>query len=555
MKRKFLWICILLSAVGCLDDKSNYDYRDINDFENWNSKGVSNIQNEYTLYLGESQLFEPRVHFSIDTLNPDATCAWYLGETKEMLKLSDTKDYTYTADKVGACNLVFTATDNKTGITFSKNIVVTVVPAWKNGWLVLSKSASGESELSIILSKKKTKIVVGEDGKEQSVDTVVYVGTDMNVTPNLGRRPRKLVENFHFSSYTDLEVEDEVMLLYDGGCIELDGNLLQPVGSVEEEFLDGLPANFDPQDAVLSWCGKWLLNSDNYVYSAVMSVATDLHSGRYLSEPAFNKKKVKELLPYMKGSGARYDCANFFLGIGEDNTFFGVRDDGNPGGYYNGNFSINADNYIGSLVELNDRVPDGGDFSFFKNIDGEYIFHAWAGQATRYDPLVYLSILNRSGNYYWSYYSINAENSNYRPGQKIELEEHQFGLLDAGVMADYQCATLLPWKNLLVVASGNKLYGFDYYSANKGNVQFVNAPTFNSEIVHMAVRDYVRDIHNAHIAIALKSGEVYVYEVAYDVEMKQAQLVELYHKEGFGEIVDLICKFGSGANPGAYNPY
>ena len=101
MKKNFLWICMLLLAFGCLDDKSNYDYRDINDFDNWISKGVSNIQSSYTLYPGESLLLEPKVRFSIDTLNPDATYAWYLGDVDEMKKLADTKDYTYTADVLG----------------------------------------------------------------------------------------------------------------------------------------------------------------------------------------------------------------------------------------------------------------------------------------------------------------------------------------------------------------------------------------------------------------------------------------------------------------------
>lgn len=121
-------------------------------------------------------------------------------------------------------------------------------------------------------------------------------------------------------------------------------------------------------------------------------------------------------------------------------------------------------------------------------------------------------------------------------------------------MANYQCATVLPWKNLLVIASNNKLYSFDYYE-DKSDVTIVNAPIFDSEIVHMAVKDYYKATYNAHLAVALKSGDVYVYEVAYDVESKQAKLTELYHKDGFGKIADLIYKFGNPYNPGSYNLY
>ena len=46
--------------------------------------------------------------------------------------------------------------------------------------------------------------------------------------------------------------------------------------------------------------------------------------------------------------------------------------------------------------------------------------------------------------------------------------------------------------------------------------------------------------------MALKSGEVYIFEVKYDSELEEMELVELYHKDGFGEIVDIECKFGQG---------
>ena len=43
MKKNLIYIFILLSVMACLDDKSNYDYKDLNDFENWDRNGVSNV--------------------------------------------------------------------------------------------------------------------------------------------------------------------------------------------------------------------------------------------------------------------------------------------------------------------------------------------------------------------------------------------------------------------------------------------------------------------------------------------------------------------------------
>ena len=39
MKKNLIYIFILLSVMACLDDKSNYDYKDLNDFENWDRNG------------------------------------------------------------------------------------------------------------------------------------------------------------------------------------------------------------------------------------------------------------------------------------------------------------------------------------------------------------------------------------------------------------------------------------------------------------------------------------------------------------------------------------
>ena len=82
-------------------------------------------------------------------------------------------------------------------------------------------------------------------------------------------------------------------------------------------------------------------------------------------------------------------------------------------------------------------------------------------------------------------------------------------------------------------------------------------PQFNSEIVGLAVKDYdsFYGTLNAHLAVALKSGEVYIFEVKYDSELEEMELVELYHKDGFGEIVDIECKFGQGNRPGSASMY
>ena len=42
---------------------------------------------------------------------------------------------------------------------------------------------------------------------------------------------------------------------------------------------------------------------------------------------------------------------------------------------------------------------------------------------------------------------------------------------------------------------------------------------------------------------------------AIDKQLEEMELVEWYHKDGVGEIVDIECKFGQGNKPGASSMY
>lgn len=542
MKKNLIYIFILLSVMACLDDKSNYDYKDLNDFENWDRNGVSNVDSDYTLYPGEEILFEPKVRFSIDSLNPDASYAWYLGKEEEKTLLSEQLNYTYKAEEIGEFTLLFCATDNKTNVTFTKEISVDVIASWKYGWMVLSRFAGNESQLSMILSKKQ-KISVTVDGKDVSRDTVVYVGENMNIVPNLGRGPRRLVENFILPTVDGMLVEDEVMVLQESGPVELDGNKLTPVGYAKNEFFDGIPDHFDPVDAVLTFDGKWLLNSDNYIYMANLSVAIDLHSGFYLKDPSLNGKKVKTLLPYYKDEG------NYLIvGIDENDTYFGIVNDGECG-YNSTDYVINPLNSVGACAEFRDDYEN----DLFKEVKGKFIFHAWANEANYYTSPAYFSVLDQNGEYLWHYYELDYREEN----DKFYLTEEssESGQIPASIMVDYKCMAFFPWHEWLLVASSDQLHFYDYWENRIINL--ASLPQFNSEIVGLAVKDYDSSYGtlNAHLAVALKSGEVYIFEVKYDSELEEMELVELYHKDGFGEIVDIECKFGQGNRPGSASMY
>ena len=217
--------------------------------------------------------------------------------------------------------------------------------------------------------------------------------------------------------------------------------------------------------------------------------------------------------------------------------------------YNTTDYVIGPLNNVGACAEFREDYEN----DLLKEVKGDFIFHAWANEANYYTPPAYFSILDQDGVYLWHYYELDyrEENDKFR----LMEEGSESGQIPASIMVDYKCMALFPWHEWLLVASSDRLHFYDYWENRIINLS--SFPHFNSEIVGLAVKDYdsYYGTVNAHLAVALKSGEVYVFEVKYDSELEVMELVELYHKDGFGEIVDIEYKFGQGNKPGASSMY
>ena len=131
-----------------MDDKTNTDYRDINNFDDkWKITGIEQV---YSLFPGESVTLTPEVRLSIDSLNPDVEGHWILGDTE----VATGPSYTFKATEYGDYKLTFLATDKKTGVSFPAETEFRVAPQYKLGWLFLSRTASGNSRLSLLAGRK-----------------------------------------------------------------------------------------------------------------------------------------------------------------------------------------------------------------------------------------------------------------------------------------------------------------------------------------------------------------------------------------------------------------
>ena len=557
MKKRFiLYILAILSIIGCLDDKTNYDYRDINDFSLSTTQMFTNWQSNYVLYPGEEVTIEPTVRLSIDTLAQNVSYQWL----QDGKLVGEEKAYTYKAEKPGKSKLVFSVIDNDTKVTFSGGTTITVQSPLESGWLLLTESPSGLSELSMVLGRRYTQIVKDEDGYDDERDTVIYSDVKFNIVPNLGSQPIKVVENYAWTTDDD-EVKNELMILQRSGAVEVSGVNLERLMVTAEDFdAGGCPDGFVAKNAVLTWGSKWLLNeTDKKIYGALATVTSDLHSGIYSSAPAFNGKEFRDILPCYK-IGANADQYKVIITIGMDNTMYGIIDNGMPTDEYNNDFSIYYDNFNGAFVELEAASGANVDMSWFQNFKGDYIYHSYMEAGYYENP--YFSIVSWGGSYYWHQFTIELP-YRYSGEGPLEITSSETGNLNSQMFDDYVDAALLINNSgagsAVLVASGNKIYGATY---SKGESGMELKGDFPARIAGIAVKDSDNDDYNSHLGVVCEDGNFYIFEVKPATKTTGMTLEELFHENlkelnpNFGKVVDFIVKYGGdGGNISFYRPF
>ena len=65
----------MMSFSGCLEDKNNYDYSELNGLER---KEIGGMKDEYFLSYAQELTITPTFEFTIDKENPDVSYEWRL---------------------------------------------------------------------------------------------------------------------------------------------------------------------------------------------------------------------------------------------------------------------------------------------------------------------------------------------------------------------------------------------------------------------------------------------------------------------------------------------
>ena len=407
MKKLIIYSLLLFIVTGfysCLDDKNNFDYKQVNELDG----EILNIDIAgYEVNVGEELTISPTFKFTIDKENPDVSYEWYLDGKK--LDVT-TPSYTFSSDKYGIYELTYAVVDNKTGVKFSLSTKITVTSAYLKGWAILS-DMNGRSALSFIKVKTVKKLYYDSDGREAYKDSIVYEEVEKDIIPDLGTEPLRLLESTGYwdLAYQDLNsgeevLYDELVVMQGSKWVELNGNSLMKSVYTEEEFNGDIPDDFSPVDAVMTYSSKFLFNQNGYIYYNQRAVANDFHAGFYLSDPIWGGTRFKKMYGIQKFN----DYMRTIPVLTTDNSLQYIWDGGLT--YEFPTIHMNTLMYSGNVYEIVDDEGKGD--SRFQNMEYEIInmLPASTEKDDWYDTCMprWVALLKKDGNYFLRNFSLDT---------------------------------------------------------------------------------------------------------------------------------------------------
>lgn len=556
MKKLIIYSLLLFIVTGfysCLDDKNNFDYKQVNELDG----EILNIDIAgYEVNVGEELTISPTFKFTIDKENPDVSYEWYLDGKK--LDVT-TPSYTFSSDKYGIYELTYAVVDNKTGVKFSLSTKITVTSAYLKGWAILS-DMNGRSALSFIKVKTVKKLYYDSDGREAYKDSIVYEEVEKDIIPDLGTEPLRLLESTGYwdLAYQDLNsgeevLYDELVVMQGSKWVELNGNSLMKSVYTEEEFNGDIPDDFSPVDAVMTYSSKFLFNQNGYIYYNQRAVANDFHAGFYLSDPIWGGTRFKKMYGIQKFN----DYMRTIRILTTDNSLQYIWDGGLT--YEFPTIHMNTLMYSGNVYEIVDDEGKGD--SRFQNMEYEIInmLPASTEKDDWYDTCMprWVALLKKDGNYFLRNFSLDT----YYVNPPVKVGDYFEKNIKSEMFADYKDMVVFQNKRYVVIANGAELW---YCSTtDEGDsgikIKLEDGDALPGEIVSLSYLDInfntEKEPVNGHLGVAFANGEFRIYEVieqkagdtATEVTLKKLYPNKVSNLQGdnkFGTIVDAIYKFG-----------
>lgn len=285
MKRILYFIFALSLFTSCFKDTGNYDYLELNP-PRWLSDDVVPFYGYGgdTIHLSGKALFVWQKDSALRAQN--ARYEWVVNgkvvsdqldfkmPVDELMKKAGIKNYNLTIPENG----VFKIIEKNSGISFQKIFILWLKPYYADGDWVIFSDNGGKATVSSLRKRglgANRQFVLKKNAFEEHNDGKSMVGKPIELT---------------WSAARHIGVAGAYTVLTDQGSYIIAADNLKHVGSLNEEFLDGVPTDFKPISRanidILGDDGRpvtFLAGADGKVYTRVMGA--NYLGGKFLSEP------------------------------------------------------------------------------------------------------------------------------------------------------------------------------------------------------------------------------------------------------------------------------
>ena len=504
---------------GCYEDKGNYDYIEVNEVT-----VTVKPANTYTIYgyLGEELTVVPELTFQnpSDTLEFDY--AWKLDTT--VISRERVLKYTHEG-KCAIYSLNLFVTDRKSGqVYYDRNgVALQIDSPYKYGFVLLAEKSDGTTELHFLRLEKPTD-------KPFYYTPFYNLYTSLYPGEPLGRKPYYIAENFTSPNNGG----DELTILQEGGgCVSLNGALLNKEVALEEEFYGGYPKGVNPKLLLFGNVVDLMIGDDGKAYSRYIypqsTQPTGFHLTRFMNIPFdFDKANtyIDRIIPatyFWVGLQLMHDKAN--------NRFVAI--------------AANSDPSAGSQGVIRDNSTNPDEFVNLTNF-GEYSL-IWATcERGDYNAGHYRCIFKKDDEYYVQKFSLTKE---YSYVTMNVSNKGKWLFAGSDIVSDHTVYAMLRNGNYMYFAEGKSLYYCEFRAEAEGMRQIVKKiHDFDRNVTHLTP-----DYSGERLLITLEGGKLFIFYTIDQVlgspdPWAAGNMYESPDNVDLGEIKQVIFKYGNFSN-------
>ncbi len=507
----FILLLCLFSLYSCLEDNGNYDYADVNEAK------IRFSTSNYSAVLGDTITMSPVITYADPSDTARFSYEWYvdgkLETTDRVLKLCRNEVVSYTC--------VFMLVDSRTGVKqFEGQVGVAFTSPYLEGWMILYEK-NDESEIGFISFKNTGSGVEYKPMYDQY--------RAMNDNTSLGKEPVKLVQHFARGGG-----EDEVLVIQRGGQgnVELNGRSLVKEILMKQEFLDEkLPDDFMPVDATYPQYRNLILNHDGKLYSRFIQTPNlGFHTAAYNDVPfqyADDSKKGMEISQIILN--AYHRTQHVMLHDRLHNRFLCM--------------NMGSTSTAGVIYEMACATAYPKDYAPLDGMGDDVEMLFASSYADAFNGICsYAMILKWPDGEYtfqrFNYNSYKNENQVTLPGKDATQPFDGW----AYITPETEFFMLRRTGDFLFFTGGTNNDILYYYSVP-------DKKTFlYKDFAGERITSLHPNLNSKQLGVGLENGEFVLFDVSSATAVATRPVIELYRKEGFGKIKDIIYKYSSATN-------